>query len=282
MCALISAVSDALSKQALKTENEYTVAFVKIGGCALLLFPLSLAVGWETPKSGFWLIVFALVPMDVIGSLVYNRAIRLSPLYTTIPFLAFTPVFMLLSSWIILDETPSPNGLAGIGLVTLGGYLLHGSKTTQGWLAPIRALAKEPGSRLMLILAALYSVSASLGKKAVLRSNALTMSGLYFPLVTAGLSPIVFRRGGTRGPSLPKLSSPVWLMIALAVSESLSSFTHFTAIREAQATYMIAIKRLSVVFSILLGWAFFNEKRLGEHLLGASVMIIGVFLIAIR
>jgi drug/metabolite transporter (DMT)-like permease len=45
----------------------------------------------------------------------------------------------------------------------------------------------------------------------------------------------------------------------------------------APAAYMIAVKRLSLVFGVLMGWMFFNERNIRFRLIGASVMVSGIF-----
>jgi uncharacterized membrane protein len=49
----------------------------------------------------------------------------------------------------------------------------------------------------------------------------------------------------------------------------------------AQASYVIAVKRTSLLFSILLGGIFFKEINIRERLLGGVVMLIGVILITV-
>jgi uncharacterized membrane protein len=49
----------------------------------------------------------------------------------------------------------------------------------------------------------------------------------------------------------------------------------------APAAYVIAIKRLSLLLSVLYGWLFFQEKNLGTRLFGAGIMALGAILIAL-
>jgi len=53
------------------------------------------------------------------------QAIRSSPLALTLPYLAFTPVFVALTGLLVLGERIPPRGLAGIGLVVLGAWMLN-------------------------------------------------------------------------------------------------------------------------------------------------------------
>jgi drug/metabolite transporter (DMT)-like permease len=55
----------------------------------------------------------------------YMVAIRDSALSLTLPYLAFTPVFTVLSAWLLLGEQVTAQGLAGIALMMLNAYELN-------------------------------------------------------------------------------------------------------------------------------------------------------------
>ncbi len=46
------------------------------------------------------------VAVNMVGTTLHVKALILSPLSLTMPFLAFTPLFMLLPSWVVLGERP--------------------------------------------------------------------------------------------------------------------------------------------------------------------------------
>jgi uncharacterized membrane protein len=48
----------------------------------------------------------------------------------------------------------------------------------------------------------------------------------------------------------------------------------------APVAYMIALKRTSILFALILGRVFFREGALRERLLGAFLMLIGAVLIS--
>jgi drug/metabolite transporter (DMT)-like permease len=62
---------------------------------------------------------------------------------------------------------------------------------------------------------------------------------------------------------------------------ALMVMTHFAAIAQVEAAYMIAVKRTSMLFGILYGALLFGERHLGRHLLAGALMIGGVALIAL-
>jgi uncharacterized membrane protein len=45
---------------------------------------------------------------------------------------------------------------------------------------------------------------------------------------------------------------------------------------------MIAIKRISILFGIIYGGVFFNEKKMVYRLLGAGLMILGAALLTLK
>ena len=75
---------------------------------------------------GVFLLLAALESIAfTIASLLYVRAVTLSPLSLTIPYLGFTPVVAALVAFLLLGEIPRPQGLLGISLVVTGAVLLH-------------------------------------------------------------------------------------------------------------------------------------------------------------
>jgi uncharacterized membrane protein len=56
-----------------------------------------------------------------------------------------------------------------------------------------------------------------------------------------------------------------------------AQITHFVSLSMAPAAYMISVKRLSMVFGVMLGWLMFHEENIRYRLIGASVMVAGSF-----
>lgn len=62
--------------------------------------------------------------IKVVVGYMYQRALQISPLSVTVPYLAFTPVLLVFTSYVVMQESPSSQGLLGVAIVSLGGYLL--------------------------------------------------------------------------------------------------------------------------------------------------------------
>jgi drug/metabolite transporter (DMT)-like permease len=222
---------------------------------------------------GFWWIVSIAIPLDTVAFYIYMKALKLSPLSLSIPFLSFTPVFMLVTGFVFLQEIPNLWGLFGVVLVVVGSYLLHAGEVKHGYLAPFRAIIKEPGSVLMLIVSVLFSVLAVLGKKAILLSSPLFF-GIFFLAGLDIIALLVFPLlGNIRWKALirlPREGLAVGLLLYLHV------LFHVLAISMIEAVYMISVKRTSILFSVVYGRIIFREPEIRNRLLGTCLMFLGV------
>lgn len=62
--------------------------------------------------------------LKVMAGYMYQRALQVSPMSVTIPYLAFTPVMLVFTSYFLMNEIPSFRGLLGVVVVAVGGYML--------------------------------------------------------------------------------------------------------------------------------------------------------------
>ncbi len=276
--ALFLSTTDALSKRALKGGEVELVAWVRWAFAALLLLLLLPFIEIPRLDATFWLVTTSAVPLEVAAILLYVKAIKSSPLSLTVPFLAFTPLFLILTSFVMLGELPDASGVAGIVLITFGAYLLNIKRFTEGWLAPFKSIAREKGSVMMIVVAFIYSITSNLGKVAVLHSSPAFFAVLYSILLAAALTPVVMMK--VKDPFSYLMARPV-LFVMIGLFYGLMMLTHFAAIRLVEVPYMISVKRMSLVFSVLYGRFFFKEENVGERLLGSAVMVAGVALIMV-
>ncbi|MFH1674441.1 MAG: DMT family transporter [Pseudomonadota bacterium] len=276
--ALTVATGDALTKKFFGRFSPYEMAIA----ASLYSLPFLLVSFPFIPipelDSVFWWTVCILVPLDTLAFYLYMRAIKLSPLSLSVPFLSFTPVFMIGTGFFILGESPNSWGLIGIGLVVIGSYVLHANEVRYGYLAPFRAIFREPGSWLMLIVSLLYSLLAVLGKKAIQHSSPLFF-GFFFlaalNLLTLTLFPLLAKIQWGALLRMPRKGLWVGLMLFLHV------IFHSLAISMVKAVYMISVKRMSILFSVVYGWLLFKEAEISNRMLGAFLMFLGVVCITL-
>jgi drug/metabolite transporter (DMT)-like permease len=97
--------SDAFAKKAM----EHNVAgarilFVRYLLSVAVLLPF-LGAGIPTLDRQLWLLHPVWLPLETVAIYLYIRAIRVSPLSLTLPFLALTPAFLVVTGWVFLGES---------------------------------------------------------------------------------------------------------------------------------------------------------------------------------
>jgi len=241
----------------------------------LMIAPVALWNGLPETGGRFWGLMPLTAVLAALSSFLYFRAVRASDLSITVPMLAFTPLFMCLTSPFITGEFPDAAGLAGIACIVFGSYLLHLSQRSQGLFAPWLALVREPGPRWMLLTAFLWGVTASLDKVGI-----FLVPTSFWVFSVLGLASLL-----QLGMCLALEDQRPWrafrqpAVFALAGLEVASLAFQMAALRMTLAAYVISIKRLSVVFAVILAGTVLREAKLSERLLGAAVMAAGVALI---
>jgi drug/metabolite transporter (DMT)-like permease len=148
---------------------------------ALPLFILSLFFIPTPPLNSifYWSFIISL-PLNAVSYLLYMLAIRVSPLSLTVPFLAFTPTFIIATGYLFLDEMPNVAGIGGILLTCIGAYVININTRKWSPLAPFAAVVRETGSWMMLIVAFLFSFAAVIGKVAMVHSSPLFFTMTFF------------------------------------------------------------------------------------------------------
>ena len=171
LTAFFYAVQGTWSKKVTKTVTIYTTTWAMFTfAIPLLIIPL-LLTGIPVIKLSFLWSSLSSIIINMVAVTLFVKALKISPLNMTYPFLAFTPVFLIFTGYIFLGEVPDTRGLIGIILITIGAYVLNIDKIKDGFSGPINAIKKEKGAVLMLIVALLWSFAAALDKVAVLASS---------------------------------------------------------------------------------------------------------------
>jgi len=280
--ALGDSGTDVVTKRSFSQLPPYGMALARLLAAVPFLVVTALFV--KVPPLGptFWLVLAVMLPLEVTAMLLYMRALKVCHLSLCIPFLAFTPVFLILTGWLLLGEGLNLWGVTGTLMIAGGSYILGLGVDTAGRvgiIAPLKALAREPGARLMFMVAAIYSCTAALFKLAILHSDP-DFFGVAYPLILIVLLAAAFPWSPVRlGPTI-KAHYGWWLVMGFCFA--LSIITLANGLKLAPATYLIAVKRMSLLLSVTLGGLWLKERPFLPRLLGAGLMCSGVVLIALR
>ena len=226
----------------------------------------------------FYVSFAASLPLNAVPFILYMTAIRRSPLSLTLPYLAFTPVFMVPTGYVLLDELPGFWGMIGIATVCAGSYVLNIDVRHWSVFEPLKAVFRETGSWIMLIVAFLFSFSSVVGKLAILHSSVVFFQMSFFAVLGISLAVIFGLAGKIRFAKI--VEHPVRGMVA-GILVYFHILFHGIAIAMTKAAYMISIKRMSILVGVIYGGYFFQEDNIVIRFLGSLMMVGGAVIILV-
>ncbi len=196
----------------------------------------------------------------------------------TVPLLSLTPLFLLITGSVFLHEKITPQGIAGVFVLLAGIYIMNSSNLRTGILAPFKSIINNEGSLLVTIVAIIYTITSTIGKKVVLVTGSEFFSFWYLCLLSIGIIPVIL----FKGESPLQIFSNFKINLLIGTLVGLASYSQFTAYSYAPIAYVIAIKRTSILFSVILGRIVFHEPAFGRRSAGAGLAFIGVVLIMLN
>lgn len=235
-------------------------------------------MGWPEIHLSFWIAMAVNVPLLIIANFMIIRAVQLSPLSVTIPYLALTPVFTLFTSWIILGEFPSLAGAIGILLIPIGAMVLQ--KTNNGLEEKLswRSFTKERGTWYTIIVAFIWSITGNFDKVGITASSITA----YLTIIggTVATTFFIYLLLKQRHTFFQETRKHFPLIITVALSLGTAVALQMMAIQKIIVPYAISIKRAGLILgSITLGSLFFGEKNFRKKMIGGIIMSLGVLLI---
>ena len=263
---------------------------VLLDTCLLPIFAAWwIASGGEiSDPSGYALYGGASLGLQLVANILFLSALRASPLSLTIPFLGLTPAFATLGGALLGGETPSPAQLLGVSLV-VGGALVLGSappaadsRAEPGERHPrprlLAALAREPGSRMMIGVALCWAATINLDKQA-LRCASLPVHA-FVQLLGITLVVLVYLAARGRLAEL-KLARDARRQLALAALVfGLAFALQLTAIQTVLVAVVETTKRaVGLLSAVIVGALWFDERVGALTLVGVALLLVGVVLV---
>ena len=244
--------------------------------------------GWSAWFIGadYWQYAVPSFICTAIGHVLFLEALKASELSFTIPFLSFSPIFVMALAILILGEWPSVIACIGVFVVALGTIGLEGvhARRGKGPLSPDEQRSYRRGRNLMVLTAAFWSCAAALDKGALSHSSALTHLVLLLGSIWVLL--MTYERvfgHRTSAPSSPKTSifqgqwQKRWVTCAVMV---ISMALQLAAYRYWDVAYVESIKRaLGLICSVCFGALLFRETNAVHRLPAVIAMAIGSVLV---
>lgn len=277
--ALLAAVSESLkdlfSKQGLRSVSPQLAA---LAACAIPI-PLLLIIVLFTesmpllgPRYGWALLIGG--TLNILALFQFMRALQVSDMSLAVPFVSFTPIFLLITSPLLVGDVPTTQDIVGIVCIVAGAYVLHIQSVHRGLLAPLLAVFRQPGPRRMLSVAFIYSLTSNFDKIGVQNSSPLFWSLSIASVMTIGF--LLLLRFLPQQNIVAPHTGTLGILLFIGLFQTMGLLVHNTALSLGPVPSVIAVKRSSILFAVVWGFVFLHERQVGERLAGALLMVIGI------
>lgn len=278
--ALISSITLSLREFAVKKAGKELSSVFMSWGLNFFMFLIILSINviflnYHTITISFaWVLIVAAI-LDSLATVLYLWAIKNGDLSKIIPMLCFIPVVQLFVTPVLVHENLSLIGILGVLVVVFGSYILN-IETWDGFLSPVKSVFRDKSSMVMLAVACIWGVSSSFHKIGVNQTDALFWAVSEIGLIALFLFPFAFwlDKGNF---SFFKLKHTLWP----AIFSTFTVLSYYTAISLGPVAYVSSVRRLGVLFTMLIGIMVLKEKVKRLSFVGGIIMITGAGIISL-
>jgi len=227
--------------------------------------------------------------LGALAFLLIAKSLRHLAISLTSPFLVFEPMFVAIFAAVLLGERITALQVGGMVVIIIGAYILA-SYQQDNILDPFKHILKSKYLKYVFLALTLYALDSIIDKKVL---GAASDGGMgvavwtfmplvhFFMAVNFILIMIIFADGF--GGIEKGIKTGGWLVFAVAVlTVGYRLAQQYTvSLPGVLISLVIPIKRLSSLFSTVIGGELFHEEHILRKSIACTIMIIGVILVVI-
>ncbi len=286
--ALLSAFFGACSNMARRTHGSLAQPAELSWWTGLFGFPLGIGLLLIGPRPlytsyGFILPVIVSGIMNTVAGTLQFRAYSKADASVVSPIANLMPVLLIGTSFLLLGILPGWGGFVGILFIVAGVYYSSVSGKHQ-LLHPLKQLFHNKGSRAMLGTVLIWSFTTILAKVSLRSATpALVMiAQLAVSLICLSVYLLLQPRKKRLRHGEKVIRTWGWHILAISVFATLAVFFQYQAISMvANPSYVLAVKRVDVLITILFAGFFLREKHILKRFEGSLIALVGIVIIYI-
>lgn len=272
---------------------------------SLLFNPPRVEDWFDFSTRGLWLPLLATSFLNIVIQYGNLRALKLGDVSLVAPISAAQPMVVLIPSWFILGEVPGMWGYFGLLLLAIGFYVLSFAEEVlilnpatgekEPWqpprhllwmgsyvryAAPWYVLMRNKAVQIALLVAAFGAVAVNFDKLSTIRADSITFVPGFILLFVGvvGFAKTLFtgewKKMNLRKVHFANLASNPFIYATVQLC-------YWAAFLYGFAAYVGAMKRTTIVFTLILGWLILKEVNVKKRWPGAIIMMVGAVLLSL-
>lgn len=281
LTAILVSFVNLFQKKILLHEHAMEYSATLAVANAVVALPLFFFVDFS--KIDFTLLVFVFFT-TIVGAfalLFIAKSVRHMEVSSVVPLLALSPALSALISFFFLGETLIATQIFGIFLIILGAYVLE--IKGKDVFAPIKLFTESKYVHYILFSLVLLSTLAVLERYILTTFNVEVLAYVAFAQLFLAFHffiMMVLFHDGVKGIAhgFKKYGLLFFLVALFTVGYR---YAQTEAFQLANVGLVLSIKRLSVLFVVIIGGALFHEHALGRKIIAVLIMLTGAFFVAL-
>ncbi|MFA7577509.1 MAG: EamA family transporter [Candidatus Muiribacteriota bacterium] len=275
LTALSRSLTDIFTKKSGEKTDFLIIAWATNFFALPVLLPIVIAQGIPELNTSFFVTLLFSGLLNGIVAVLYVRALQESDISLAIPMVAFSPLLVFITTPILVNEYPSKLGAVGILLIVAGSYIANLKRKT-GIFEPFKSLYRNKGTKMMLAVALIWSITSNLDKIGLTNSSPVFWGfSVYFFISILLFRPAFFK-------TLRNINTSKKNLLLTGIFNGLTILFQMQALTLTIVPYVIAIKRTSVIISVIAGFLIFKENSRLKRLSGAILMFLGILFIILK
>ena len=274
--AILISFSEIIKKKILRYEHstEFSTTYSLV--ITLLMVPFISYLDLNLPRFIIALL-FVKSILLLVSSLLFMKAMRHNELSQIIPLKNLSPIFLVILAFFLLNEHITTTKTLGAIIIMVSGYLLEKETLKK------ENVFKNKYFIYVLLSMIFVSFAAVIDKFIIKFTNIYTAIFIPFLLMSIYLLIIQFTMYNGFKDIIHSLKfGKYWILIS-AITILLSDYTYFSsvAIQGTLISLIIPLRRVSTLFSTILGGALYHEKFFVDRVAVCIFMLMGVYLLVI-
>jgi uncharacterized membrane protein len=187
-------------------------------------------------------------------------------------------IFLPLLAYLLIGQTISYTGVVAIAVVIAGSVLLQIQTGGFGELQALGRTLRHRANWLALLVALMAAGYTLWDRHSVRHLPAFLYFYSYTALIAAGYLAWLWSR---RERALAELRTRMRPIVEVGVLNTAGYLLVLLALRDANPTYVIAARQLSIGMGAMLGWWLLREQTSPSKMAGVLLLIVGCVLVAV-
>jgi drug/metabolite transporter (DMT)-like permease len=280
LSAIFVSISTILQKKILMKEHALEFSTVRI--LYTFLFSLTIIPFIKFQVSLSLLTFIYIISLGITAGILYRaKAVRHLEISVVSPLMNISPLFLVVIAYFILKETPTISQFVGIILILTGAYFLEADHKLYNLIYPFKKMLRSKHIHYLIFALLVFAFTATFEKFMITHLiEPLTLLFFVWFFVAINFVVLEIARFGLKDIK-KEFKRHKFITVITSFFTFLGTVFYILSLSLANVSLVIPIRRLSTLFTTIVGGELFHENRLKYKIIACFIITIGAYLIYI-